>query len=358
MDVKKMTAMKRESGGAVSYPAESSQEILYKIFENAPDAILLVDMEGRITMANAQAENMFGYRREELLGQPVEILIPPRLAARHVKYRAEYGAAPRIRPMGAGLELFGHRKDGSEFPVDIMLSPLEVEGSSLFLGVVRDTTERKRIETQAARVREMYLKEVHHRVKNNLQVISSLFYLQSTYTSDPRILEILLESQSRVRSISLIHEKLYRSPRLGKLDFGEYVQDLVADLLRTYDIQRESLAVHTSVDDIHLGVDTAVPCGLIINELITNVFKHAFPAGRVGAAGVELFPLGLTDFRLVVWDNGVGLPPDFDWRTTNSLGLKLVHDLTRQLEGTMEVRSNHGAMFLIRFKELQYKDRS
>jgi PAS domain S-box-containing protein len=171
-----------------------SPEILYRIFEFAPDAILLVDGRGHIAKANAQTEKMFGYRREAIIDQPIEILIPERFARHHVGYRSGYVASPHTRPMGMGLELFGKRQDGTEFPVDIMLSPLETEQGSLTLAVVRDATERKRIETQAREAKEMYFKEVHHRVKNNLQVISSLLFLQSTYTTDPNTLGILRES--------------------------------------------------------------------------------------------------------------------------------------------------------------------
>lgn len=301
---------------------------------------------------------MFGYNADELIGQAVEILIPQRFAGRHIGHRTGYMTAPRTRTMGAGLELFGRRKDGSEFPVDIMLSPLGVEQGPLVLGVVRDITERKRIEAQALDAKEMYLREVHHRVKNNLQVISSLLFLQSTYTTDARILEILKESQSRVASIALIHEKFYRSPGLERIDFAEYVEDLVSELLRTYDIRGELLTVRTNIEGVSLDIDTAIPCGLIINELVTNVFKHAFPPGVPGEIDIELSSTGPKRFALAVRDNGAGLPKDFDWRTSQSLGLKLVTDLTRQLEGVMEVDTKCGTAFRITFRELQYKDRS
>jgi PAS domain S-box-containing protein len=335
-----------------------SREILYRIFEFAPDAIFLVDSQGRIAKANAQAEKMFGHHRDELIDQPIEILIPQRFATRHVGYRSGYVSAPHTRPMGMGLELFGKRKDGTEFPVDIMLSPLESEQDLLTLAVIRDATERKRIEAQARQAKEMYFKEVHHRVKNNLQVISSLLFLQSTYTTDPNTLAILNESRSRVKSIALIHEKLYRSPELVKLDFAEYVRDLVADLVRTYGLNQESLNVRTSVEDIALEVDTAIPCGLIINEIVSNALKYAFPTGSSGEISVELTPITDDKFLLIVRDDGVGLPENFDWRNSNSLGLKLVNDLTRQLDGTIEVDTSQGTTFRITFRELHYNDRS
>lgn len=335
-----------------------NNKILYGIFEFAPDAIILVDSGGRIIKTNAQVEKMFGYGRDELLGQFVEILIPNRLTGRHIGYRSGYTQSPHPRPMGVGLELFGRRKDDTEFPVDIMLSPLRIDHDTLILGVVRDVTERKRVETQAREAREMYIREIHHRVKNNLQVISSLLFLQSTHTNDPNIWNILKESQSRVKSIALIHEKLYRSTEITRLDFSEYVRDLIAELFRAYGVNHQGIHVHTHIDDVHLEVDTAIPCGLIINELISNVLKYAFPSGGGGGEVViRLAPVAPREFLLVVHDNGVGLPENFDWRSSNSLGLRLVMDLARQLDGHVEVDTRSGTTFNITFKELQYKER-
>lgn len=358
MQEKPIDPTKQEISGFGRDEPLQDHDILYQIFEFAPDAKFLVNREGRIVKVNSQVENMFGYRKEELVGKMIEILIPQRFAERHVGYRSGYTSAPRPRPMGAGVELFGKRKDNTEFPVDIMLSPLNTAEGDLILAVVRDVTERKRIEAQAREAREMYIKEIHHRVKNNLQVISSLLFLQSTYTTDPHTLGILKESQSRVKSIALIHEKLYRSTDLVALDFAEYVQDLVSDLFRTYGVNQEGIRVVLRVSNVSLDIDTAIPCGLIINELVSNVLKHAFPDGRQGEVIVELAPAGPQEYRLAVCDNGIGLPENFDWRNSASLGLKLVSDLTMQLDGTMEAKQDNGTTFTILFKELQYKERN
>jgi two-component sensor histidine kinase len=203
----------------------------------------------------------------------------------------------------------------------------------------------------------MYLREIHHRVKNNLQIVSSLLFLRSTYTHDPETLAILKESQSRVRSIALIHEKLYRSPEITRIDFSEYVRDLVSDLFHTYGVREEVVAVSMKIEDVSLETDTAIPCGLIINELVSNVLKHAFPDQAKGRVTIELAAVGSKLFALQVRDDGVGLAPDYDWRTGSSLGLKLVEDLTRQMEGAMAVHVDGGTTFRITFREILYKDR-
>ncbi|MCA9412410.1 MAG: PAS domain S-box protein [Candidatus Omnitrophica bacterium] len=332
-------------------------EILFLIFEYAPDSILLVDAAGRIAKANVQVEQMFGYSREELVGELVEVLIPRRFADRHVGYRTGYINSPRMRPMGAGVDLYGRRKDDSEFPVDIMLSPLEMESSALVLAVIRDATERKRIEAEALRAREMYLKEVHHRVKNNLQVISSLLFLQASHTEDPAVLSILTESRNRVKSIALIHEKLYRTGDLGEIDFGDYVRDLVSDLLRTYRIDHERIRVSTHAEPVGINIDTAIPCGLIINELVSNAFKHAFKPGEEGNLQIELVAEGEDEYLLTVEDDGIGMGAEVNWEEGGSVGLRLVKDLTQQLEGYVECEMNGGTRFKVHFRRLHYRER-
>jgi PAS domain S-box-containing protein len=333
-------------------------ELFYRIFEFAPDAILVVDGGGRIVRANARAEKLFGHTREELAGQQVEVLVPRRFAERHPRFREGYAAAPHPRPMGVGLDLSGLRKDGSEFPVDVMLAPLGPEKGAPVLAVVRDATERKRAEEQARQARETYLKELHHRVKNNLQVISSLLFLQSTRTADPNATAILTESRARVKSIALIHERLSRSPDRSDIDFAGYVRDLVADLAHTYGVDRRRVRVSVNVGEVRLGIDTAIPCGLIINELVSNSLKHAFPGDRGGEVVVELVAGGPRQFTLTVRDDGAGLPAGFERRQGNSLGLKLVSDLTRQLEGTFAVEPGPGAAFRVTFEELHHPERS
>lgn len=584
-------------------------DVYRSIFECAPDAVLVVDRDGCISRVNARAEATFRYGRDELIGRAVEILIPERFAARHVAHRTRYLQEPRLRPMGANLDLYGKRKDGSEFPVDLMLSPLQTSEGPFVLVVVRDITEQRAVverqrfvaladaslefigmcdrelrpfyvnpagmrlvglesleaacrvkvqeyffpedqpfitgqffpgvmreghgeveirfrhfqtgeaiwmlynvfslrdprgevvgwatvsrnihdrkkaeealresesrlrlaqqvghigafewnvqtgvntwtrelesmhglgpgefgrtqqyweqlvhpedrsgalqvvrqalatglptegewrvvwpdgstrwvvgrfqafhdeagkplrlagvnlditerrlaEEQLRRARdqlelrvrertaelvaslrekEVLLKEIHHRVKNNLAVISSLFYLQSTYTSDGPTLRTLQECQDRVRSMALVHETLYQSGRFSALDFATYSRVLSDHLFRSYGAAAEVIRLKTDLGKVSMSIDLAVPCGFILNELVSNALKHAFPHGRGGEITIRLRQAANGICTLQVADDGVGIPADLDVKAARSLGLRLIRSLTRQVHGQFEL---------------------
>jgi two-component sensor histidine kinase len=222
-----------------------------------------------------------------------------------------------------------------------------------FESIARDVTDRVYAEKQlksSLEEKEMLLKEVHHRVKNNMQVISSLLNLQSDSIKDPQVFEIFKESRNRVKSMAVIHEKLYKSVDFKHIDFGEYIRNLAADLFKSYRSKPGDIQLKINVENVMLGIDTAIPCGLIINELVSNALKHAFPEGRKGEINIELFRNG-DKFTLVVGDDGVGFPKDLDFRQTESLGLMLVRTLTQQLGGTIELSRNLGTEFKIIFSE-------
>ena len=195
----------------------------------------------------------------------------------------------------------------------------------------------------------MLLQEIHHRVKNNLQIISSLLELQAAAVEDTRALEAFLDSGHRVRSMALVHEKLYGPESLSRIDFADYVRDLTTFLFQSYNARTPNVGLTIEADDVFLDIHTAVPCGLILNELITNSLKHAFPGSREGKIRVGLHQTDDGQMTLSVGDDGVGFPQDLDWRNLTSLGFQLIKALVNQLTGTLTIDSRCGAEFEICF---------
>jgi PAS domain S-box-containing protein len=220
-------------------------------------------------------------------------------------------------------------------------------------GVADDVTERKQAleqMTNSLQEKDVLLKEIHHRVKNNMQVITSLLSLQSRTITDEKAFSVFQDSQNRVKSMALIHETLYQSKDLSRINFAEYLEKLVAHISRSYRLRPEAVKITSDVDHVSLPIDTAVPCGLIINELASNSLKYAFPADARGAVNIAFVRLD-AEYVLRVSDTGVGLPPDFDPERGKSLGMKLVRMLTGQLRGELKYSNGVGTTFEIRFPE-------
>ena len=197
--------------------------------------------------------------------------------------------------------------------------------------------------------KEVLLKEIHHRVKNNLQIVSSLLNLQELQIKDARVADVLRDSQNRVRSMALIHERLYRAPDLARVDFAEYIRGLATHLWQSYSAHAKHIALDLAVAPLSLAVDTAIPCGLILNELISNALKHAFPGERGGAVKIQLAVDEQQRVVLCVADDGVGLPRDLDVTQTGSLGLSLVNTLVSQIGGTLAFELGQGTIWRITF---------
>jgi PAS domain S-box-containing protein len=468
---------------AVNLQLKASEERFRRVLEEAPIGMVLVNDRGAITLVNRALEQTFGHRREELIGEPIEVLIPERFRGGHMKDRTGFFRAPHTRAVGAGRELFGLRKDGSEIPIEVGLTPLadgdgthvlgsiidlterrraeagrresvqalesfqlmvagikdyaivqldrdgtvtswnsgaqaiqgyagdEIIGRHLsafyapeasaaaaehlraaaasgsyeeegwrvrkdgtrfwanvaltairspdaevrgFVKITRDLTELKRTEqTMAASLAERtaLLQEVHHRVKNNLQMIVSLLNLQARQIHDGQARAIFLEARGRVLSIALLHESLYQSPDLGRVDMREYVSKLIKALRQTFDRSATSPRIVERVDAVHLPVDGAVPCGLIIHELVMNAMKHAF-AGRTQPVPGEItiaVDRGPAAITLVVTDNGVGFASGIDPSADETMGLTLIRDLAAQLQGSATFTSANGAECRVSF---------
>lgn len=351
----------QDAGGALRGYAETIrdsssrtrlEERFRRVVEAAPSAMVMVDADGRIEMVNIQAERVFGYSRSELLGQPVEMLVPERFGAHHPRLRTGFMSAPLSRPMGAGRDLYARRKDGSEFPVEIGLNPMETEEGPMVLSAIVDISDRKEKEDHikaALREKDVLLGEIHHRVKNNLQIVHSLLDLQSTRIEDPTVLGMLQDTRNRIQSMALIHQTLYQSQDFSGVDFGHFLENLAPILAVSYGTERARVNLSIDTGKVLVPLNAAIPCGLIVNELVTNSLKHAFPAGNRGEILISLATEGRETVRVSVRDDGVGIPEELELAKSTSLGLKLVVILTEQLGGELDVQRARPTEFTLRF---------
>jgi PAS domain S-box-containing protein len=316
------------------------------------DVFYQTDLEGKITEISPSIERYSKFKPSELIGNPVELV--------YLDPEDREFLLNAIQDKGevADYEVTLVNKDKTQFFVSVNAhyllnsqnQPIGVEGS------LRDITDRKKMELELRKSleeKEMLVKEIHHRVKNNLMVISSLLNLQSRYIKDKKALSMFKESQNRAKSMALIHERLYRSTDLKSIDFGDYLRTLATDLYRTYVPEPSRIELDMNVEKVMIDINTAIPLGLIVNELLSNSMKHAFPGKREGEINLEF---GITDdeFVLVVGDNGIGFPEDLEFQNTSSLGLQLVNTLTRQISGIIELDTTNGTLFSIKFKEMEY----
>jgi PAS domain S-box-containing protein len=311
-------------------------------------AILIRATDATIVYANPRFEAMFGYAPRELIGKPVHVLNAP----------GDLGAEERARHIVAELdrqgiwqgELENIRKDGARFWCRASVSTFEhEEHGRVWISVHSDITERKSLEEQnerALRDKEILLKEIHHRVKNNLQVISSLFSLQEERTQSAELKSLLDESRTRVQAIALVHDQLYRSADLAVIDFDEYLRGLVAAIGSSYGAQL--VEITASAEGVVLEVEVAVPCALLVCELVSNSLKHAF-AGGPGKVQVRAHRDRDGFCVLEVADDGCGIATDLDWAKSRSLGLRLVQSFVRQLRGTLTLDRSSGTRFTARF---------
>ncbi len=318
---------------------------------NVRDYVLMqLDTEGRIVSWNVGAERVLGYSEAEILGQHSAIFFTPEDIAKGEPQKEIERATTTGRSMD---DRWHKRKDGTRFWASGILTSMSDAKGRLrgFAKVMRDETEHRRAEEQlraSLDEKEVLLQEIHHRVKNNLQVINSLLRLQSQHIPDQSIRGIFEEARNRVQAIAGIHELLYRSPDLARIDFGAYLNRLMRDLFSFFGVREEQIRLAINVNHARLEVGQAIPCGLLVNELVTNALKHAFPDGRNGRVAVFLDCVD-GQCTLVVEDNGVGLPEGFDWAQAGTLGLQLVQVLTKQLDGTVRVDGHSGTRFEISF---------
>lgn len=326
---------------------QESEKRYRGIFDGVREAIFIESMDGRILDVSESACRMFGYSRDEMLKLMVYDLVPPGTQG----IRAE--DLVNTKEPGKPLEWVNVRADGEIFPVELSARIHEIDGKEVVLVVVRDITMRKKSEEQlykAIQEKEVLLRELHHRVKNNLQVMTSLLGLQSELLKDKKAKEALRVTQMRVKSIALIHEELYQAKDLAKVNFGEYLKLLVENLSDVYNAEPR-IQFHLDLNGSQLNVDTAVPCGMIVNELVTNSLKYAFPDNRGGNINIHLHPIEDSQFLLIIEDDGVGIRKDMDIAHHDSLGMQLVQILAQQLNGKVDMESGHGTRFKVTFRE-------
>ena len=338
------------------------------IVETANEGILIIDDEAIVTYANKKMAEMLGYSLEEGIGRPIWNFICEGNEA-IVKLNLE----KRRRGINENYELKLIRKDGSSLWVLINAKSL-FDKDGKFTGSISmftDITKRKEAEKALIKFEAARMKEIHHRIKNNLQVISSLLSLEAERFSDAKMLETLRESQNRVASMALIHEELYEGDKIDTFDFAAYLRKLTSELFSSYNVGNDNISLNLDLEQVYLGMDTAIPLGIIVNELVSNALKHAFPAGSKGEIQIRLRkaetpaanhdisdsgPCSMEkdsfDYILRVADNGKGMPEEIYFENADSLGLKLVNILVEQIDGYIELKRDHGTEFTIRFRNV------
>ena len=334
-----------------------SEEKYRTLFEEDPYFNMILGKDGTILDVNNTITHIMGLSKYDMIGKNFSHIdtIPK-------EDLAEYNSKIKSLLNGEYVAPFeSHFKDikGNISYVLIHLKAIKENGNiSYILAIGGDITQRKIAENEIKSSlveKNTLLQEIHHRVKNNMQIISSLLNLQIKYVDDGKAVDVLKESQNRVKSMAMIHDKLYMSEDLTKINFVEYIKSLVSNLFYSYNID-ETIKPKLEIDMISLNMETAVPCGLIISELVSNCLKYAFPDGMIGEIYVSLRSVK-DNYELIISDNGVGLPEEFDINNTKTLGLMLVNSLTEQIDGKISINRDNGTLYRIIFKESIYKDR-
>jgi PAS domain S-box-containing protein len=336
---------------------QKSEEKFKAIINNSSDIIRILDKNGKVVFDSPASERILGYPLGSLNGtDPIEFIHPDDVEVVKNNLKKVYKNPEHRTP----IEFRIKKADDTYLPVEsIAQNMFDVPSVGGIVVNTHPIKARKEMENEiksSLREKEILLKEIHHRVKNNMQIISSLLNLQKEYVEEEEAVNVLQESQNRVKTMSLIHEKLYQSNDIAHINIAEYIENLVNDLFYSYAIKRENIKSVLDINEIKLNIETALPCGLIISELVSNTLKYAFPNDKKGELKVSLVRKG-EGFLLIIEDNGVGLPEDIDFKNTDSLGMQLVINLVEQLEGEITLDNSNGSKFLITFKELQYKER-
>ncbi|MEO5360152.1 MAG: PAS domain-containing protein [Nitrospirota bacterium] len=357
---------------------------LSTLIASVKDMISIKDTAGRFVLVNNAFSKFIGLDKQAIIGKTYEDFFPPQFAKKERESDNEV-----LQTLKAvHVEQVLSSSEGDVY-IETIKNPIFIETGEVFAGkvfdgkvfgcvaVARDITERKLNEQRLREIneqlnveiqrreqvektilsslkeKEILLKEVHHRVKNNLQIISSLLYLQSISLKNVKPEEVLTESRNRIRSMALVHEKLYKSENISTIDFGQYIQELASDIMYSFGVSGGKITLDMKCQTIFLDVELSIPCGLIVNELVSNAVKYAFPGSAEGVVRISLNETASGALCLTIDDTGVGIPQDIDIFNTDSLGLKLVNNLVKQIKGTLELTTNGGTEFKITFQKRQ-----
>lgn len=334
---------------------KESESKYRSIFENTGAMTMIFDENMDISLVNSEFEKFSGYLKKEIQGlKNVSDFVVREDLSRIKGYHRLQRINPDAIPKNYEVQLVNRKGEVKEFFATFDMIPGTRKGIISFM----DITDRKVAENKikkSLREKEILLREIHHRVKNNLQIISTLLELQCDQIKDEEVMELYRESENRIQSIALIHENLYQSDDLASIQIDEYINNLLNDLMNSYGIE-SSVNLNIDVDKITLGIETAIPCGLIINELVSNSLKYAFPNGTSGNIYLSLKEKDDGTFKLLISDDGSAFPSDFEEKKNRTLGLQLVNNLVKQLDGDLDFNKEKKE-FKINFKELTYKKR-
>ncbi len=327
-----------------------SESRFRSVFENSQDAIG-ISREGISVFMNPAYLRLFGYEREEeLVGHPILEQIAPsarEMILDHVRRRAAGEAVPRH------YGTVGLRKDGSEFPIEVGVDRYESDGEMLTIAIIRDITERRRsaeVLEASLREKEMLLKELYHRTKNNMNIIASFLELEAMYADDPAFTDLVKRTMLRIQAMSLVHQKLYIARDLSHIELGDYLRDLVRSVARYCAREAREVSLDFDLGSAEVSLDAAIPCGLVVNELVVNAFRHAFGDRPTGAIRLAMTKDPTGEIRVVVSDDGMGIA-DADGSKMR-LGLATVHEIVqRQLKGSVSRSGPPGLSWEIRFRD-------
>ncbi|MBN2093308.1 PAS domain S-box protein, partial [candidate division KSB1 bacterium] len=329
-------------------------EIRYRqLYNEAPVGYHELDKYGKIIQVNQTEADFLGYTIEAMQGRSIfEFIVPEEQEKARELFFQKFSTNMPLK----GFERRYLDRDGRERSYYIEDRRIfDLQGQVIGIrSTMQDIEELKIAENKikaSLEEKEVLLREIHHRVKNNMQIISSLFNLQTSKIDDPRLITILKESQNRILSLSLIHEKLYHSDNFSKINFSDYVNNLIHHLFASYRLDARKIKTKVNIEPVFFSIDTMIPCGLILNELITNALKYAFPNNRQGEIEIKLFSSQLNEFILIVRDNGIGFI-DLEFSNNKGLGMELIKGLTRQINGKIfcETRRQQGTEFRIIFQ--------